>query len=162
MTIRFPSRRIPPAGSAPAARSGSDRDAGFTLVEMLVVLVIIGLIMGLVGPRVLSTLSDAKTKAARLQIASFANALDLFYVDAGRYPTTAEGLGALQSRPGGVAAWSGPYLAGQGGGVPNDPWGQAYVYRSPGESGPYDIVSYGSDGQAGGTGAAGDIRNGGN
>lgn len=143
-------------GATPAVKPG---EAGFTLVEMLVVLVIIGLIMGLVGPRVLNYLSDARGKTAKLQIASFVNALDLFYVDAGRYPTTAEGLGALQTKPGGVTVWSGPYLSTRGGAVPNDPWGNPYVYRSPGERGPFDIVSLGSDGRPGGDGAASDISN---
>ena len=86
--------------------------AGFTLVEMLVVLVIIGLIMGLVGPRVLNYLTDAREKTARLQIESFSNALDLFYIDAGRYPTSAEGLAALSQRPPGIDAWNGPYVKG--------------------------------------------------
>lgn len=129
--------------------------AGFTLVEMLVVLVIIGLIMGLVGPRVLNYLTDAREKSAKLQIESFANALDLFYIDAGRYPTTNEGLAALVQRPSSVTAWNGPYL--KGGTVPQDPWGNAYGYRSPGENGAYDIISLGSDGRPGGDGAAGDI-----
>jgi general secretion pathway protein G len=129
--------------------------AGFTLVEMLVVLVIIGLIMGLVGPRVLNYLTDAREKTARLQIESFSNALDLFYIDAGRYPTSAEGLAALTQRPPGVDAWNGPYV--KGGSVPPDPWGNAYVYRSPGQHGNYDIVSLGADGRDGGEGSNADV-----
>lgn len=134
-------------------------DGGFTLVEMLVVLVIIGLIMGLVGPRVLNYLTDSREKTAKLQITSFVNALDLFYVDAGRYPTTNEGLMALQVKPGGVANWSGPYLNTRGDTIPNDPWGNPYEYKAPGDRGPYDITSLGSDGRPGGDGAAGDIVN---
>ena len=134
-------------------------DGGFTLVEMLVVLVIIGLIMGLVGPRVLNYLTDSREKTAKLQIASFVNALDLFYVDAGRYPTTNEGLSALQVKPGGVGNWSGPYLNTRGGSIPNDPWGNPYEYKAPGAHGPFDITSLGSDGRPGGDGAAGDITN---
>jgi general secretion pathway protein G len=130
-------------------------EAGFTLVEMLVVITIIGLIMGLIGPRVLNYLSESKVKAAKIQIQSFAGALDLFYLEAGRFPTTAEGLAALVHRTPGVAAWNGPYL--KGGNVPNDPWNNPYVYRAPGERGPYDIISYGSDGQEGGSGVAADI-----
>jgi general secretion pathway protein G len=129
--------------------------AGFTLVEMLVVITIIGLIMGLIGPRVLNYLTESKVKAAKIQIQSFASALDLFYLDTGRYPTTAEGLDALVRQTGGLTAWNGPYL--KGGNVPADPWGKAYAYRSPGEHANYDIISYGSDGQEGGTGAAADI-----
>jgi general secretion pathway protein G len=134
-------------------------ESGFTLVEILVVITIIGLIMSLVGPRVLGYLGESKVKAAQIQIESFASALDLFYLDAGRYPSSPEGLAALVQRPGAAASWNGPYL--KNGQVPNDPWGHPYIYRSPGERGPYDIVSLGSDGQEGGTGTAADIRNGG-
>src|ERR1700752_4490744 len=130
-------------------------EEGFTLVEMLVVITIIGLIMGLIGPRVLNYLSESKVKTARIQLQSFSSALDLFYLDAGRYPTTAEGLGALVQRTPGIAAWNGPYL--KGGNLPNDPWNRPYVYRAPGELGPYDIISYGSDGQEGGSGLAADM-----
>jgi|ERR1700742_4201371 general secretion pathway protein G len=130
-------------------------EQGFTLVEMLVVITIIGLIMGLIGPRVLNYLSESKVKAARIQLQSFASALDLYYLDAGRYPSTAEGLAALVKQTPGVAAWNGPYL--KGGSVPTDPWNNPYVYRAPGEHGPYDILSYGSDGQEGGTGVAADL-----
>ena len=128
---------------------------GFTLVEMLVVITIIGLIMGLIGPRVLNYLSESKVKAAKIQLQSFGGALDLFYLDAGRFPSTSEGLAALVRPTPGIAAWNGPYL--KGGNVPNDPWNNGYVYRSPGEHGPYDIVSYGADGQEGGSGVAADI-----
>jgi general secretion pathway protein G len=137
---------------APAANDG---ERGFTLVEMLVVITIIGLIMGLIGPRVLNYLSESKVKAARIQLQSFGSALDLFYLDAGRFPSSAEGLGALVKQTPGVSAWNGPYL--RGGNVPNDPWSHPYLYRSPGEHGPYDIMSYGSDGQEGGSGSAADI-----
>ena len=136
-------------------RESNKGEQGFTLVEMLVVITIIGLIMGLIGPRVLNYLSESKVKAAKIQLQSFASALDLFYLDAGRFPSTAEGLAALVKQTPGVSAWNGPYL--RGGNVPNDPWSHGYVYRSPGEHGPYDIVSYGSDGQEGGSGVAADI-----
>jgi len=122
---------------------------------MLVVITIIGLIMALVAPRVLNYLGESKVKAARIQIESLGSALDLYYLDAGRYPTSSEGLAALVARPGNSATWNGPYL--KGAIVPGDPWGNPYVYRSPGEHGAYDIVSYGSDGQEGGTGTASDI-----
>jgi len=136
-------------------RARRSAEAGFTLVEMLVVITIIGLIMALVAPRVLNYLSESKAKAAKIQIESFGSALDLFFLDSGRYPSSSEGLGALVQRPGNSPTWNGPYL--KGGLVPSDPWGNAYVYRSPGEHGAYDIVSFGSDGQEGGTGTAGDV-----
>jgi general secretion pathway protein G len=130
-------------------------ERGFTLVEILVVITIIGLIMGLVGPRVLNYLTESKVKAAKIQIESFASALDLFFLDTGRYPTSSEGLSALVQRPGAIASWNGPYV--KGGVIPNDPWGHPYVYRSPGQHGTYDLISYGADGQEGGTGTAADI-----
>ena len=132
--------------------------AGFTLIEMLVVLVIIGLVMGLVGPQVLNYLSDARAKAARLQIEAFGSALDLYFLDVGRYPPANEGLNALVRRPSGIEVWNGPYL--KGGAVPPDPWGRAYVYRAPAERAPYEIVSLGADGNEGGTGSGADIRSG--
>lgn len=139
-----------------AGVSRSGREDGFTLVEILVVITIIGLIMGLVGPRVLNYLSESKVKAATIQIQSFASSLDLFYLDLGRYPTTSEGLTALVQRPGGSTGWNGPYLKNNS--VPSDPWGHPYKYRSPGERSSYEIISLGSDGQEGGTGTAADIK----
>ncbi len=137
---------------AAALRSG---EAGFTLVEILVVITIIGLIMAIVGPRVLNYLGESKVKAAKIQIESFSSALDLYYLDMGRYPGSSDGLVALVARPGNAQEWNGPYL--KGGVVPNDPWGHPYVYRSPVERAPYEIVSFGADGQEGGTGTAADI-----
>ena len=131
--------------------------AGFTLVEILVVITIIGLIMALVGPRVLNYLGESKAKAAKIQIESFSSALDLYYLDLGRYPNSNEGLTAL-TRSNNAPGWNGPYL--RGGVVPNDPWGHGYVYRSPGERAPYEIISLGSDGQEGGSGTAADIASG--
>src|SRR5882757_588650 len=120
-------------------------EAGFTLVEMLVVITIIGLIMSLVGPRVLTYLSDSKVKTARIQIQGFSAALDLYHIDIGRYPTSAEGLGALAQKPDGAASWNGPYLSGNS--VPKDPWGRPYIYKFPGQHGTYDIVSLGPEGR---------------
>src|ERR1041384_5384450 len=130
-------------------RGRRNSQAGFTLVEILVVITIIGLIMALVGPRVLNYLGESKAKAAKIQIESFSSALNLYYLDLGRYPGTNEGLAAL-TRSNNAPGWNGPYL--RGGVVPNDPWGHVYVYRAPGERGPFDIVSLGSDGQEGGSG----------
>jgi general secretion pathway protein G len=127
--------------------SGRRAEAGFTLVEILVVITIIGLIMGLVGPRVLTYLSDSKVKAARIQIQGFSAALDLYYLDNGRYPTSSEGLNALAQKPDGATTWNGPYLNGNA--VPKDPWGRPYVYRLPGQRSPYEVVSLGPDGREG-------------
>ncbi|WP_395666323.1 type II secretion system major pseudopilin GspG [Methylocella sp.] len=138
------------------ARRRRGGEAGFTLVEILVVITIIGLIMGLVGPRVLNYLSESKVKAATIQIESLSSALDLYFLDNGRYPTTAQGLAALAQRPGGASSWNGPYL--KGANVPLDPWGNPYRYRAPAEHAPFEIVSLGSDGQEGGAGLAADIR----
>src|SRR6202051_3875200 len=142
---------------ASAIRRRRRSQAGFTLVEMLVVITIIGMIMALVGPRVLNYLSESKAKAAKIQIESFSSALDLYYLDLGRYPNTNEGLAAL-ARGNNTPGWNGPYL--RGGVVPNDPWGHGYIYRSPGERGPFEIISLGSDGQEGGSGGRADIASG--
>ena len=132
--------------------------AGYTLIEILVVLTIISLLLGLVGPRVLDYLGELRVKTTRLQIESFGSALDLFYLDTGRYPTGSEGLDALARRPSNVAIWNGPYL--KGGRVPADPWGHPYQYRSPVErTPPYEIMSFGADGREGGSGTAADISN---
>jgi len=149
-----------PSGSRSIAKRPSNRsinagEHGFTLVEILVVITIIGLIMALVGPRVLNYLTESKVKAAKIQIESFASALDLYYLDMGRYPSGNEGLNALVQASGNTSGWNGPYL--KGAVVPSDPWGHAYVYRSPGERTAYEIVSFGSDGQQGGQGTAADI-----
>src|SRR6266436_3701785 len=140
--IRATPNALPRARRRRAARHG---ESGFTLVEILVVITIIGMIMALVGPRVLNYLGESKVKAARIQIESLSSALDLYYLDVGRYPSTSEGLAALAQQPGGVQGWNGPYL--RSGAVPSDPWGHSYAYRSPGEHGSFDIVSHGAHGQ---------------
>lgn len=125
--------------------------SGFTLIEMLVVLAIIGMIVGLVGPRVLNYLADSKVKTAQIQMENIASALDLFYLDTGRYPSSEEGLTALVQKPGDAGFWNGPYLKAIQ--VPKDPWGHGYLYRSPGQNGPYDVISLGPEGREGGRGA---------
>ena len=123
-------------------------EAGFTLIEMMVVMVIIGLLMALVGPRFIRQEEKARVRAARVQIELLGTALDTFRLDVGRYPTTQEGLGGLRQRPFGLDRWDGPYLKKD---VPKDTWDRPYQYRSPGEAGrPYDLVSLGADGAPGG------------
>lgn len=130
--------------------------SGFTLLELLVVVTIIGLLAAYVGPKYFSQLGKSEQSIAKAQIEAFSRALDAYRLDVGRYPTTEEGLNALLGRPASAAKWNGPYLQKA---VPPDPWGNAYVYRAPGSSGDFDIVSYGKDGQPGGTGDAADVTN---
>jgi general secretion pathway protein G len=129
--------------------------AGFTLIELLVVLVILGLLAALAGPRVINYLGGAKSDAARLQIENLKAALDLYRLDTGSYPASQQGLGALVKNPGNARGWKGPYLDSPD--VPADPWGNPYLYRSPGEHGPFDIYSLGADRAPGGTGEAADV-----
>src|SRR5438128_11147435 len=119
------------------------RESGFTLIEMMVVMVIIGLLVALVGPNLIGQGEKAKVKAARAQIEMLGTSLDTFRLDVGRYPTTQEGLAALRQRPSGTDRWDGPYLKKD---VPADPWGRPYYYRSPAAGGrPYDLVYYDPD-----------------
>ncbi|MET4805214.1 type II secretion system major pseudopilin GspG [Limibacillus sp. MBR-115] len=129
--------------------------AGFTLIELLVVLVILGLLAGLVGPRILAQLGGAKSKTAKVQIENFATALDLYRLDIGSYPTTDQGLEALVRAPGGVDGWNGPYLSKAE--VPLDPWKNPFQYNQPGENAPFDLYSLGADNQEGGDGENADI-----
>lgn len=127
---------------------------GFTLLELLVVMVIIGLLAAYVGPQYFSQLGKSEVKATQAQISALQKALDTYRIDIGHYPTTEQGLGALVTRPQNEPKWSGPYLQKA---VPPDPWGRPYNYKSPGEHGDYDLFSLGKDGQPGGTGEAADI-----
>ena len=131
-------------------------DEGFTLLELLVVLAILALLAGIATPRVIGYLSTAKSEAARLQIDSLGQALDLYRIDAGAYPTQAQGLEALVAKPAEARRWNGPYLT--GGKAPADPWGRPYVYRAPGTGGrEYDLYSLGADGLDGGEGEDADV-----
>jgi general secretion pathway protein G len=152
MRVRL-SRRKGPVD--PGRRRGRG-EAGFTLVELLVVLVILVLLASLVAPRVIGYLGSSRTKAAKVQIESLTTALELYKVDIGRYPSTSEGLKALVVSPPGVTSWNGPYLTKKD--VPNDPWGKPYSYRSPGQHGAFDISSLGADNQQGGDGENQDIN----
>lgn len=129
---------------------------GFTLLELLVVMVIIGLLAAYVGPKYFSQIGKSEVKTTRAQIVGFDNALQQYRLDVGSFPSTEQGLQALQTRPDGVAKWDGPYLAKS---VPMDPWGRPYVYVSPGEHGEFDISSTGRDGRPGGDGLDADITN---
>jgi general secretion pathway protein G len=131
-------------------------DRGFTLMELLVVLTIIGLLAALAGPTLYKRLATAKHSTAKAQIEDFTTALDDFFIDVGRYPTAQEGLDALFTLPPGVKKWNGPYLKKQ---IPADPWDRPYIYRNPGKHGAYEILSYGADGRAGGEGEDSDIYN---
>jgi general secretion pathway protein G len=127
---------------------------GFTLVELIVVVIIIGLLAGLVVPQFIKQEEKATAKAAKAQIELLGTALDTFRLDVGRYPSSQEGLQALNQKPAGVDRWDGPYLKKD---VPSDPWGKPYIYKSPGDHGPFDIISYGADGVPGGDGTNRDV-----
>jgi len=128
---------------------------GFTLIELLVVMVIIGLLASLVAPKMFNKVDSAKIKTARAQVELLGTALDSYRLDNGKYPTTEQGLAALRTRPAGVKTWAGPYLPKE---VPKDPWGNSYVYKSPGVHNEYDLSSLGSDNRIGGEGDAADIN----
>ncbi len=134
------------------------REDGFTLMELLVVLVIIGLLAGLVGPLLYNKINPAKQTIARGQIGNFTTALESYWVDTGNFPSTQQGLAVLRTDPG-VPGWAGPYLRKN---IPDDPWGQPFVYKYPGRDGQFEIVSFGADGVEGGTGENADITSWGN
>lgn len=136
----------------PPRSDGAQR--GFTLLELLVVMVIIGLLAGFVGPRLFAQIGKSEQKVTRAQIDALQKALDQYRIDVGRYPSSEQGLPALVAKPGDEAKWTGPYLAKA---VPKDPWGREYVYRNPGEHGDYDLLSHGKDGRPGGDGDDADV-----
>ncbi len=129
---------------------------GFTLLELLVVMVIIGLLVSYVAPKYFSQLGKSEVKAAKAQIDALEKALDQYRLDVGHYPTTEQGLAALFVQPSDEPKWAGPYLKKN---VPNDPWGHPYQYKAPGEHGEVDLYSFGKDGQPGGTAENADVTN---
>lgn len=143
--------------SRPVRRAGGQD--GYTLLEMLVVLAILGMLIGLVGPQLIGLLGSSKQKVAEQQVARLANILDMYRLDVGSFPTTEQGLAALNTAPAGVASWNGPYV--KGADVVLDPWGRPFLYRNPSQrqGTPYDLFSHGSDGVPGGTGEAADVFN---
>lgn len=137
------------------SKSKIPNDAGFTLTEMLVVLVIIGLLAGLVAPRVIGYLSTSKTKTAKVQLKNIQTALELYVIDNGQYPSIIQGLSALISMPDVSASWQGPYLTSKSG--LDDPWKRRFIYKFPGDHSDYDLFSLGRDGRIGGDGEDGDV-----
>jgi general secretion pathway protein G len=142
---------LQPAAPSAGGRRGA---GGFTLLELLVVMVIIGLLVGLVGPRFFGQIGKSETQVAKAQIDSLEKALDQYRLDTGRYPTAQQGLAALFSKPADEPRWAGPYLKRE---APPDPWGRPYVYRAPGARGDFDLLTLGRDGQPGGSGDAQDV-----
>jgi general secretion pathway protein G len=132
-------------------------EGGFTLLELLVVLAILGLLAAIVGPQVIRYLGSSKTQTAQVQVRNIAASIQLYRLDVGRYPTNEEGLRALIKAPASAAMWNGPYLPDSS--AITDPWGKPYLLKSPGEHGELDVFSYGSDGTAGGSGEARDVGN---
>jgi len=145
--------------SSPSYRIEERRQRGFTLLELLVVLAILGLLIGLVGPRVMQQFGSAKEKVAQLSIGRLATALDMYKLDVGNYPTAEQGLQALVSKPSGVANWRGPYMTGEK--VPQDPWGRPFVYHNPSQRAghEFDLYSLGPTGQPGAPGSSAMILN---
>jgi general secretion pathway protein G len=130
------------------------KHTGFTLLELLVVIVIIGLLVGYVAPRYFSQVGKSEVQVAKAQIDGLEKALDQYRLDTRRYPSAEQGLEALTARPSNESNWNGPYLKKA---VPPDPWGRAYIYRTPGRNGDFDLVSYGRDGKPGGSGEDADL-----
>lgn len=143
---------------ARASRTAFPRGSayGFTLLELLVVMVILGLLASYVGPKYFGQIGKSEIKTARAQLDALGKALDQYRLDTGHYPSSEQGLAALAARPPSEPKWDGPYLTKK---VPDDPWGKSYIYKFPGDHGEYDLYSHGKDGQPGGSGEAADVTN---
>ena len=155
LQVRTNSNRRQPGSAGPDSSSRHSSTRGMTLIEILVVLVLIGIVMGIVGGNFIQRGEKAKRDAAKIEIGQIGQTLDLFKLEVGRYPSSQEGLQALITPPAGVSNWNGPYW--KRATVPKDPWGNDYVYTFPGQHGAYDILSYGADGKEGGDGSDKDV-----
>lgn len=161
LRLRTAGGRRPLPASTPALpptprREKACASRGFTLLELLVVMVILGLLVGYVAPKFFGQVGKSEVKTAKAQIEALEKALDLYRLDTGHYPNTELGLKALNTKPDNEPKWNGPYLKKE---VPVDPWGNAYVYKQPGDHGEFDLISLGKDGQPGGEGEGADITN---
>jgi general secretion pathway protein G len=148
--------KFPPKTGIGRRSKKVDAESGFTIVELLVVLVILVLLASIIGPRVIGYLGSSRTKAAQVQIESLVTALELFHVDVGRYPTSGEGLSVLLKGNADIKGWNGPYIT--KGEIPPDPWGKPYTYESPGKQAPFDLLTFGRDGKEGGSDEDADVR----
>jgi general secretion pathway protein G len=145
------------AGRSPALEGIRSRLGGFTLLELMVVLLILALLASIAAPQVTKYLRKAKAETAKIQVDALGAAVDAFHLDTGRFPSSDEGLKALVDRPGNTASWDGPYLKKRDSLI--DPWGRPYLYRFPGQHGEFDIYTLGSDNKEGGEGDARDVGN---
>ena len=152
---RLTTERIHMVPASPHSRQTVN--GGFTLIEILVVIVIVGLLASIVAPNIMGKIGGAKSKTARIQVEDLSAAVDLYFLDVGNYPSTDQGLDALITAPEGIDRWDGPYLRKRK--IPADPWGHPYQYRSPGEQAAFELWSFGADGNAGGTGEDADVAN---
>jgi len=145
-----------PASTLRTRRASPPNQGGFTLLELLVVMVIIGLLAGYVAPRYFAQIGKAEVKVAKAQMDAIEKSLEQYRLDTGHFPTQEQGLQAIVKKPANEPRWDGPYLKKE---LPMDPWGHAFIYKIPGEKSEYDLISLGKDGAPGGTGEAADLQN---